>query len=107
MEAYVLRFTSLADVEPWIAAGVPVVFSFSWRNNELAGAAVPSSNGHLSVIVGFDGSGNPIVNDPAAASDAAVQRVYQRSELEAVWLTGSGGIVYLIHPAGHKVPTLR
>ena len=107
LEAYALRFTSLADVEPWIEAGVPVIFSFSWRNHELAGAAVPSSNGHLAVIVGFDGSGNPIVNDPAAASDAAVQRVYQRSELEAVWLTGSGGLVYLIYPAGHKVPALR
>ncbi len=107
LEAYALRFTSLADVEPWVKAGVPVVFSFSWRKNELTGAAVPSSNGHLAVIVGFDPSGNPIVNDPAAATDAAVPRVYQRAELEAVWLTGSGGLVYLIYPAGHKVPVLR
>jgi len=103
-EAYVARFTSLDQVEPWVAAGVPVVFSYAWGKNDLTGAAVASSAGHLSVIVGFDEDGNPIVNDPAAASNENVQRMYLRAELEALWLANSGGTVYLIYPAGLSTP---
>ncbi|MGE5139378.1 MAG: peptidase C39 family protein [Rudaea sp.] len=107
MVAQVARFTSLDDVEKWVKAGVPVVVSFAWKKSELTGAAVSSSNGHLSVIVGFDTQGNPIVNDPAAATDEDVQRTYLRSEFEPLWLTNSGGTVYLIYPPGTAVPTLE
>lgn len=96
LQASVRRFTSMNEIEEWVARGVPVVFSFAWNKNDLTGAAVPSSSGHLAVIVGFDSQGNPIVNDPAAAADADVQRTYLRSELEAVWLENSGGTVYII-----------
>ena len=58
----------------------------------------------LMVIVGFDASGNPIVNDPAAASNDDVQRTYLRSEFEALWLSTSGGTVYLIFPEGTSTP---
>ncbi len=94
------RFTSMAQAEPWIAAGVPVVISFAWKKSDLEGAAIPSSNGHLAVLVGFDGDGNPIVNDPAAGSNEDVQRTYNRAELESLWLEHSGGTVYLIYPSG-------
>ena len=106
LEAYVTRFTSMAQAEEWIAAGVPVVISFSWGRNQLTGAPIPTSSGHIAVLVGFDAKGNPIVNDPAAASNEAVQRTYSRSELEKLWLQGSGGTVYLIYPAGKAVPKL-
>lgn len=96
LEGSVRRFTSLDEVETWVVQGVPVVISFAWNKSELTGAAVASSNGHLAVIVGFDAAGNPIVNDPAASTDADVQRTYLRSELEAVWLKASGGTVYII-----------
>ena len=95
---YVARFTSMRDIETWIAQGVPVVISFAWASGQLTGAAIPSSAGHLAVVVGFDANGNPIVNDPAASTDAAVQRTYLRSQLEKLWLQHSGGTVYLIHP---------
>jgi len=98
LQASVRRFSSMDEIEGWVAQGVPVVFSFAWNKGDLTGAAVGSSSGHLSVVVGFDASGNPIVNDPAAASDGEVQRTYLRSELEAVWLGASGGTVYLIKP---------
>ena len=104
-EAYVARFTSMAQAEEWIAAGVPVVISFAWKKSTLTGAAIPSSNGHLAVLVGFDSAGNPIVNDPAARADAGVQRTYDRAELESLWLEHSGGTVYLIYPQGHPEPT--
>ena len=106
MEASVARFTSMNDVEEWVAAGVPVVFSWAWKKGDVTGSAVSSSDGHLAVIVGFDGAGNPIVNDPAAATNADVQRTYDRTELETVWLRASGGTVYLIYPQGTVVPAL-
>ncbi|HXH87005.1 MAG TPA: C39 family peptidase [Gaiellaceae bacterium] len=106
MEAQVTRFTSFRDVERWVKAGVPVVFSFAWSKGDLTGAAIPSSDGHIAVIVGFDGAGNPIVNDPAAAADADVRRTYDRTELETLWLQASGGTVYLIYPPGHPTPPI-
>jgi Peptidase_C39 like family len=98
LQASVRRFTNMNEIESWVKQGVPVVFSYAWNKGDLTGAAVGSSSGHLSVIVGFDASGNPIVNDPAAATNEDVQRTYLRSELESLWLSNSGGTVYLIKP---------
>lgn len=105
-EGYVARFTSLEQAEPYIAADVPVIMSIAWGKGDLAGASIESTNGHLFVLVGFDASGNPIVNDPASPTDDEVQRIYLRSELEPLWLEASGGTVYLIYPPGAEVPAL-
>jgi len=105
LEGYVARFTSLTQAEDWIAAGVPVVMSIAWKKGELSGSTIPSTNGHLLVLVGFDAAGNPIINDPAAASDAGVRVTYMRSEFEPLWLQASGGTVYLIYPPGWAVPS--
>jgi hypothetical protein len=107
MEAYVTRFTSFAQAEEWIAAGVPVVISYGWGRGDLTGAPVASSNGHLAVLAGFDRTGNPIVNDPAAPGNPSVQRTYPRAQLERLWLQGSGGTVYLVYPPGTDVPATR
>jgi hypothetical protein len=104
MEGYVARFTSLAQAEPWIASGVPVVMSVAWKQGDITGSTIPSTNGHLLVLVGFDRSGNPIINDPAAASNDTVQVTYLRSEFEPLWLSSSGGTVYLIYPSGRSTP---
>ncbi len=106
LEAHVARFTNMADAERWIEAGVPVVISYYWKRNSLAGAPIPTSDGHLAVLVGFDAGGNPIVNDPAAALDGDVQRTYDRAELEDLWVAKSGGTAYLVYPPGHPVPAL-
>jgi Peptidase_C39 like family len=106
LEGYVVRFTTLRQVEDWIAAGVPVIASLAWSKGELTGAPIPSSNGHLVTIAGFDARGNPSVNDPAAAAGSSVQRTYIRSEFETVWLKSSGGIVYVMYPANAAVPDL-
>ena len=105
-EGYVARFTSLAKVEEFIAAGVPVIMSIAWGNGDLTGADIDSTNGHLLVVVGFDAAGNPIVNDPASPTDESVQKTYLRSEFEPLWLQASGGTVYLIYPTGREVPAL-
>jgi len=105
-EGYVARFTSLAPAEEFVAAGVPVIMSIAWGKGDLTGADIESTNGHLLVLVGFDASGNPIVNDPASPSDDSVQKTYLRSEFEPLWLEASGGTVYLIYPQGRPVPTV-
>ncbi|WP_425145303.1 peptidase C39 family protein [Deinococcus sp.] len=104
MRAYVSRLSSLSAAERYISAGVPLALSLGWKAGELPGAAVPSSSGHLMVLVGFDAAGNPVLNDPAAPSDAGVRRTYPRAAFERLWLTHSGGTVYVIAPAGKALP---
>ena len=100
LEGYVTRLASLAEAESWIAAGVPVVMSYPWTEGQLPNAPVSSSEGHLGVLVGFDASGNPVMNDPAGATDGEVRRTYPRADFEALWLDHSGGTAYVIHPPG-------
>ena len=106
-EAYVARFTSLKPVEAFVKAGVPVVMSIAWGKGDITGSTISSTNGHLLVLVGFDAAGNPIINDPAASSDAGVRVTYLRSEFEPLWLQSSGGTVYLIYPQEKAVPAIQ
>ncbi|MDQ6672552.1 MAG: peptidase C39 family protein, partial [Chloroflexota bacterium] len=105
LDAFVTQLRSLAEAERFIRAGIPLVASIATRPAELDGFLFAAgTNGHLVVIVGFDASGNPIVNDPAAWSNDSVRRVYDRAQFERVWLRGSSGTVYVIHPASVPLP---
>jgi hypothetical protein len=115
LDAFVTRLHSLADLERLIAAGIPVVTSQSFTEDELTGAGYGTA-GHLFVVVGFTADGDVVVNDPAADSNDAVRRVYQREQFEQVWLrtrrtlpngdtaSGSGGIAYVIRPHDVALP---
>jgi hypothetical protein len=117
LDAHVTRLRSLSDAESYIAVGIPVITSLSFRSGEINGANY-NTDGHLMVIVGFTANGDVIVNDPASADDAAVRHVYPRRQFESVWLRtkrhtadgkvadGSGGIAYIIMPPGHARPSL-
>jgi hypothetical protein len=114
LSAHVTRLHSLAELERYIKAGIPVVTSQSFRADELDGAGYGTS-GHLMVIIGFTATGDVIANDPASGSDAAVRHVYRRDQFETIWLRtkrftasgsiagGSGGVVYIIAPPGRTV----
>ncbi|WP_161668796.1 peptidase C39 family protein [Kallotenue papyrolyticum] len=102
--AYVTRLRSLADLEAWIAARVPVIISIAVRDGELPGAPYRHSDGHLLVVRGFTTEGDVIANDPAFPDDAAVRVVYPRTALERAWLGHSRGTCYLIYPADHPPP---
>jgi hypothetical protein len=105
LDAFVTQLRSLAEAESFIRAGIPVVTSIASGPHELSGFLFDGgTNGHLVVIVGFDAAGNPIVNDPAAWSDASVRRIYDRTQFERVWLRGSSGTVYVIHPPDVALP---
>jgi len=97
--ADVTQLHNLAEAEPFIQAGIPLVASVAWSSNKLAGA-IKSTNGHLLVIEGFTGDGKQvIVNDPASDTNAQVKHFYDREQFERAWIPASGGIVYVIRPA--------
>ncbi len=103
LQTFVTRMRSFNEVEPFIAAGIPVVVSAAFKKNEVPGATY-STNGHLMVIVGFTADGDPVMNDPATATDAGVRKVFGRPEFETAWRNTSGGTVYIIHPANVALP---
>src|SRR5579859_3333259 len=105
LDAFVTQLRSLAEAERFVRAGIPLVASIATRPGELDGFLFPGgTSGHLVVIVGFDAAGNPIVNDPAAWTNASVRRVYDRAQFERVWQRGSAGTVYVIHPPDVPLP---
>ena len=105
LDAFVTRLRSLQEAEQFVAAGIPLVASIAAGPGELDGFLLPQgTDGHLVVIVGFTPGGDPIVNDPAAPSNDAVRRTYDRLQLERAWLDGSRGTVYVITPPGRALP---
>ncbi len=104
LRAFVTRLPNLAAAEQYIAAGFPLGVSLGWKKGELPGAPISYSDGHLMVLVGFDRAGNPVLNDPAAPSNASVRRTYPRAAFEKLWLTHSGGLSYVIAPQGAALP---
>jgi hypothetical protein len=102
----VTQLHNLTEAEPFIRAGVPLVASVAWESNKLD-TAIKSTNGHLLVIEGFTGDGSKvIVTDPASPDDASVKHYYDREQFEKAWIPASGGIVYVIRPAGWPTPSL-
>ncbi|WP_034389093.1 peptidase C39 family protein [Deinococcus sp. YIM 77859] len=98
LQALVTRLGSLRDAEAYIVQGLPLALSVRFQAGELPGAPLAWSNGHLLVLTGFDAQGNPVVNDPAAKSDAGVKRTYPRAVFERLWLNHAGGMAYVMAP---------
>jgi hypothetical protein len=104
LDTFVTRLDSLRDAEAFIRSGVPLVASVAFGRGQLTGSPISSTPGHLMVVRGFTAAGDVIVNDPAAAKNSSVRRVYSRAQFEKAWMGGSGGVVYVIRPAGTALP---
>jgi hypothetical protein len=104
MRSFVTRLRSLREAERFIRAGIPLVASVQFGPGELTGAPIRATDGHLMVIRGFTGRGHVIANDPAARRNRGVRRVYDRAQFADAWVGGSGGLVYVIRPAGRALP---
>jgi len=106
MRSYVTRFDDLAEVEDWIAAGIPVILSARWDWLRL-GRPLDAA-GHLIVCIGFTENGDVIVNDPAAHLDRGqtVRQVYKRADVLHSW-SHSHHAVYLVYPATARIPENR
>lgn len=101
MRAYVTRMTDLAELEAWIAHGLPVGLSLCY--DRLRGKG-PGPNGHLVVCVGFTPQGDPILNDPGTSAN--VRKVFPRKNLINAWAY-SHNAAYLVYPEGTEVPRDR
>jgi hypothetical protein len=103
LTGFVTKLRSLRDAEPFIVAGVPLVLSLSFDENQISGLGY-ATKGHLLVLVGFSADGDPVLNDPASPRNADVRKTVRRSELEPAWLASSHGVVYVLHPATVPLP---
>ncbi|WP_147064195.1 peptidase C39 family protein [Terrabacter aerolatus] len=106
LRAYVTRLRDLGEAEAFVAAGVPLVVSVTFREDELDGAGYATS-GHLLTIVGFTAEGDVVSNDPNShriASNDEVRTVYAREQFERVWLGSDGGLAYVMHPRDVALP---
>ncbi|MDN5851922.1 MAG: C39 family peptidase [Actinomycetia bacterium] len=103
LETFVTRLRSLAEIERFVEAGIPVVVSLAFDEEEMPEAGY-GTNGHLMVVRGFTDEGDPILNDPAAHSNEGVRNVYTRENFEKVWQQSSEGIVYIYHPKNVELP---
>ncbi len=95
------RFRSWDDAREKLAAGQPIVISIRDPEGVLRNAPYRKTDGHLLVLCGFDEHGNPCVNDPAAPDAARGLTVYDREQMERVWLD-QGGLGYLIEGPARK-----
>lgn len=102
--AFVTRLADLRMAERFIRVGIPLIVSIRFDRGQLTGAPISSTDGHLLVLTGFTAAGNPIVNDPAAASSRTVRRTYDRAQFERAWLSGSQGMTYVVHSSGRPLP---
>lgn len=106
MGAFVTRLRGLDEAELFVAAGIPLVLSVAFAEDELDGAGY-DTQGHLLVLVGIDEHGDVVCNDPAShgeASNDKVRTTYDRAQLERAWIRASGGVTYVIHPPDVALP---
>lgn len=102
LKGSVRQADSLRTLEWLVKQGIPTVIATAWNNtdsnpnNDLTGASIPKTDGHLMVVRGFTADGDVIANDPASPDDASVRHVYQRAQFERDWLNVSDGTYYLI-----------
>ncbi len=87
-------FGSLDAAARLLAKGVPIIAGIRYDEGQLAGAAVPSTDGHLVVLRGLT-KDKALVNDPAAATSDSVARAYDRESFARAWL-GDGGVGYVL-----------
>lgn len=104
LDGFVTRLRSLNEAELFIAAGLPLITSLSFKKGQIPPLTY-GTDGHLMVLAGFAANGDPIVNDPASASDAVVRKTVDRAAWEAAWQSTSRGVVYVITPPGTALPT--
>jgi hypothetical protein len=102
--AFVTRLANLRMAERFLRVGIPLVLSIRFGRGQLTGAPIGATAGHLVVLTGFTADGDPIVNDPAASSNATVRRTYDRAQFERAWLRGSAGTAYVVRDGKHPLP---
>ncbi|UCE67150.1 MAG: C39 family peptidase [Candidatus Zixiibacteriota bacterium] len=84
---WVARHCGFDEIYDEVSNGKPVVISIKYNYDELPNSPIHSAeNGHLVVVIGFDGPDSVICNDPAGhgVDDGIIK--YPRKELERAWV---------------------
>lgn len=105
--AWPARFNSLEEARGYLAAGIPLAASVTFGPGELKNSPLLKTKGHLLVIKGFDAKGDVLANDPAAAGENTVERVYGRAEFAGAWLKNKAGTAYVMAPLERLPLTAR
>jgi len=95
---YLLRVPEWTSAAWCLDHGLPLIASVRYASGELTGAAIEKTDGHLLVLIGYDGP-TVIVNDPAAPTRREVERRYRLDELRRVWLERTGVAYVLFRPS--------
>ncbi|MGQ0508409.1 MAG: C39 family peptidase [Myxococcaceae bacterium] len=104
LHGFVTRLASLSQVEALVEAGIPVAINIAYEEDDLEGSPYPSVAATFVVVVGFDATGNVIVNDPGFPSDAQVQTTYKRAQLDAAWAGANERTTYVLYPKNWRLP---
>lgn len=92
---YVKRLPSFTHLYNYLRQDIPVVVSVRGRLN---GAPKPYNNGHLMVVVGWDGQKNSvIVHDPAVKGDGNIVKEYDAAGFTRAWAS-SNNLAYVAQP---------
>ena len=97
-KTWVARHCGFDEIHDEVSNGKPVVISIGYDYDELPNSPIHSAeNGHLVVVIGFDGPDSIICNDPAGhgVDDGIIK--YPRKELEKAWI-GHTGVAYHLWP---------
>jgi hypothetical protein len=101
--AAVVHLRDLAHAHAFLADDIPLALSIAWEENDLPGAPLPRSSGHLVVLRGIAPNGDAFVNDPARTDVACT---YPRAAFERAWLA-HGGIAFAVAPGRYAEALLR
>ena len=94
-EAFFRRFASLAELEEFVTPDSLVMASIAFKKDELPGAPLEKTSGHLVVVRGYE-KDKILVADPAAPTAASVLRSYNAAAFANVWLNHKQGAAYVV-----------
>ena len=86
-----------ADVMKVLTSGSPLVCSIRFAHDQLSGAPLAQTAGHLVVVHGIDGQ-SVIVKDPAAPNHNGVNRRYNLQAFVQTWLKWRGAAYIFSSP---------
>ena len=81
--------TDWGVIEAAVAGQHPLAASIAFAEGDLAGSAIPASDGHLVIVRGIQNN-RVVVNDPAANDAIDVPRHYDANEFRNAWLAARG-----------------
>ena len=94
-QAYFRRFTQLAELEPFVSPQSLVIASLAFKKDELPGAPLEKTAGHLVLIRGYRDH-KILVADPAAPNITTVLREYDAPAFARAWLFNKQGAAYIV-----------